>query len=191
MDECPDGAWFVDFAAIDEPALVPQAVASALGIEEGQGGGLNETLVRRIGSKSELIILDNCEHLVSACAELSAALLRACPDLRLLATSREPLRVPGEVAWSVPPLSFPSDDQSYSAEDLLRFESVQLFVDRATKARSDFGLTNRSSKSGSRCLAKCLLLKSVKSPANLWGEAEDSEFLSWSGTSGQVEQQGA
>ena len=102
-----DGVWMVDLAPLADPSLVAQAVASTLGVREQPGRSLTETLSDYLASKKVLLVLDNCEHLIEACAELAEALLRSCPELRVLATSREALGITGEVAWPVPSLSLP------------------------------------------------------------------------------------
>src|SRR5215213_2090616 len=102
-----DGVWLVDLAPLADPALVPQAVASTLGAREQPGRILTEILSDYLRSKKVLLVLDNSEHLIEACAELSQVLLRACPKLRVLATGREALGITGEVAWLVPCLSLP------------------------------------------------------------------------------------
>lgn len=102
-----DGVWMVDLAPLADPALVPQAVASTLGVREQPVRMLDETLSDYFGSKKVLLVLDNCEHLIEACADLAEALLHSCPELRVLATSREALGITGEVDWVVPSLSLP------------------------------------------------------------------------------------
>jgi predicted ATPase len=97
-----DGVWLVELAPLADPSLVPQAVASTLGVREQPGRSLTETLSDYLRSKKVLLVLDNCEHLIEACAELAEALLHSCPKLRVLATSREALGITGEVAWPVP-----------------------------------------------------------------------------------------
>jgi DNA-binding SARP family transcriptional activator len=105
--EFADGVWWVELAALADPALVTQAVASALGVPEQPGRLLRETLLDYLRPKNLLLALDNCEHLVAACAQLVEELLRACPELKLLATSREPLSIAGETTWLTPSLSLP------------------------------------------------------------------------------------
>jgi len=124
-----DGVWYVDLAPIADPSLVPVAMASALGSPEQPGHSTTETLIRFAAARRMLVVFDNCEHLLDAVAELVTALLSACPRLTLLATSREPIGVGGEVIWRVPSLSV--DD-----------EAVELFADRARRARSDFTMTD-------------------------------------------------
>src|SRR5581483_11357002 len=107
LEEFNDGVWLVELAALSEAALVAPAVASALGVVEEPGQPLADTLAGALKPMRLLLILDNCEHLIGACADLVALLLRSVPGLRVLATSREALRVPGEVAWRVPSLTLP------------------------------------------------------------------------------------
>lgn len=100
-----DGVWWVELAALTHPNMVTQAVASVVGLKEAPGQNLSEALSESLRTKEALLILDNCEHLVEACARLVASLLQACPKVKVLATSREPLSLPGETAWPVPPLA--------------------------------------------------------------------------------------
>ncbi|MDQ3965903.1 MAG: AAA family ATPase, partial [Actinomycetota bacterium] len=124
----PDGAWFVDLAPLSEGALVPQAVAAALGVREQPNRPLISTLVNVLREQRVLLVLDNCEHLMGAAAHLAEALLRSCPGLKILATSREVLGAAGEVSWLTPPLSGPDPQQRPTVEDLEGYESVRLFV---------------------------------------------------------------
>jgi predicted ATPase/DNA-binding CsgD family transcriptional regulator len=135
------GAWFVDLAPLGDPALVPRAVLAALGGGERPGQPVGDTLMARLQDDPLLLLLDNCEHLVGACADLVDALLRACPQLVVLATSREVLGVPGEVAWRVPPLSFPDPREPLQPDELLRYEAVRLFVERARLVDPSFALS--------------------------------------------------
>ena len=109
-----DGVWWVELAPLSDPDLVPRALASALGVREVPDRSLTEELVEHLESRKVLLILDNCEHLVESCAALAGTLLRTCPDLRMLATSREPLRVAGETVWMVPSLSLPDPQRGPS-----------------------------------------------------------------------------
>lgn len=124
-----DGAWYVDLAPITDPDLVPVAMAGALGLADQPSRSTTETLIRFVTERRMLVVLDNCEHLLDAVASLTAALLTACPRLTLLATSREPIDVPGEVTWRVPSLSLDDD-------------AVALFFDRARRARSDLHVSD-------------------------------------------------
>ena len=129
MGEFGDGVWYVDLAPITDPDIVPITVARALGLPDQPGRSTMDTLARFIGDHQMLVVLDNCEHQLDACAALVVALLGACPALTLLATSREPIAVAGEVTWRVPPLS-------------LGAEAIELFTDRARLARPDFSITD-------------------------------------------------
>jgi predicted ATPase/class 3 adenylate cyclase len=110
LEEYPDGVWFVELAALADPALVPDAVAAVVGVREEPGRPLTETLAENLRDRRVLLILDNCEHLIGACATLANTLLRHATQLRILATSREVLGVVGEVVWPVPPLGLPEGD---------------------------------------------------------------------------------
>jgi predicted ATPase/DNA-binding CsgD family transcriptional regulator len=140
----PDGVWLVQLADLSDPVMVPQSVASELRVIEQPGRPLLETLSSRLQPMHLLLVLDNCEHLLNACAQLAHSLLSACPGLRILATSREPLHVPGEVRWPVPPLSLPDARNLPSIEDLVGYEAVRLFVDRAEAAVPSFTVTSQN-----------------------------------------------
>ena len=135
-----EGVWWVDLARLSDEALLVNAVAAALQIKEVPGQPLLDTLESSLRDRPLLLILDNCEHIVAACAGLVHRLLLACPSLTILATSREPLGVDGEVTWRVPSLELPGADPGMAS--LSQFESVRLFTDRALRVRSDFRLDN-------------------------------------------------
>lgn len=141
LDEYPDGVWLVEFAPATDPELVPHIVASTLRVHEQPGQPLTETLISYLQGQRALLILDNCEHLVNACASLADALLRACPELHVLATSREVLNVVGEVSRQVPSLGLPGPMNTVNLDAIARSEAVQLFIDRARLVRSDFALS--------------------------------------------------
>jgi predicted ATPase len=142
-----DGVWFVDLSALSDPTLVPKAVASALGVREDPGRPLETVLLTTLGTKHLLLVIDNCEQLVEACAVLIEGLLRECPDVRVLATSRETLNLPGECVVRVPPLEVP--DPARGATEISEVESVRLFLDRVRL--NDPGYT--PSASGSKAIA--------------------------------------
>jgi predicted ATPase/DNA-binding CsgD family transcriptional regulator len=144
VKDSEDGVWLVDLASLADPALVPQAVASTLGVREQPGRMLTETLSDYLGSKKVLLVLDNCEHLIEACAELAEALLHSCPELRVLATSREALAITGEVTWVVPSLSLPDLRHLPAVESLFRYESACLFLERTAAVRPTFTLTEQN-----------------------------------------------
>jgi len=137
----PDGVWLVELAPLSEGALVAQAVATVLGVQEQPDRSLTDALVDFLRAKRALLILDNCEHLVDAVARLADTLLNSCSHLRVLATSRESLNVEGELNWLVPSLSVPSLGQSPRVEELAGYESVRLFVERARHRNPAFSLT--------------------------------------------------
>ncbi|MGN6565727.1 MAG: ATP-binding protein, partial [Thermomicrobiales bacterium] len=139
-----DGVWLVELAAFSDPMLVRQAVARAVGVREQPGRTLEDTLVEALGARHLLLVLDNCEHLIAACAVLIARLLRACPRLHILVTSREALGVPGERVWPVSPLTVPKETSTIALAVLAETEAARLFVARATAARPDFTLTARN-----------------------------------------------
>jgi predicted ATPase/DNA-binding SARP family transcriptional activator/DNA-binding CsgD family transcriptional regulator len=141
----PAGVWLVELAPLSDPDLAPQAVAATLGVREEQGRPLVTTLVEELRAGELLLVLDNCEHLVDACARLADTLLSSCPGLRVLATSREPLGITGEVCWPVRSLSMPDVDYAPAVEQLVGYESVQLFVDRARTRLPGFELTSANS----------------------------------------------
>lgn len=148
LDNFPDGVWLVELASIADPALVTQIVASTFNLRESSGPSLTDVLVDHISTRQILLVLDNCEHLIDACAQITQTLLQKCPDLKILATSREVLGITGEEAWSVPPLSLPEQQpwtNPSNAHDAVKyyeeFESVQLFISRAKSAYSAFRLT--------------------------------------------------
>src|SRR5579871_2549370 len=140
----PDGAWLIELAALSDANLIAKEVASALSIPEQPRRSLTDTLVDALHPKSLLLILDNCEHLLAGAAQLAAVLLGACAGLRIVATSREPLGVSGEVVWRVPSLSAPNLQALPPVEELLGYEAVRLFVERAALSRPGFRLTSSS-----------------------------------------------
>ncbi len=135
LGEYRDGVWLVELAALTDPSLVDETVASALGVGEQGERPIVENVVDWLRPKRLLLVLDNCEHLIDECARLAERLLGAAPELRVLATSREPLAVPGEAVWQVPALAVPT-----SAEHAFESEAAALFVDRAALARPGFDL---------------------------------------------------
>src|SRR3984885_4118771 len=128
-DGAGDGAWFADLAPLRDPDLVAVTVADALGVRLEPGHPVLDTLVAAVGGRSLLVVLDNCEHLIGACAKVADALLRGCPELALLATSREPLGIGGERIYRVPSMRTPADGDN--AEAIRASEAVRLLEDRA------------------------------------------------------------
>lgn len=146
LDAFRDGVWWVDLAELDDARLVPRTVAKALGIPEIPNQEINDTLANFLNSKELLLVLDNCEHMVETSAQLVNHLLSNCPNVKVLATSRESLGIAGEQVSPVPMLSTPDVDAPIAADDLLNFESIRLFVDRANAASPDFVLTRDNSQ---------------------------------------------
>ncbi len=144
MDDYPDGVWFVELAAIADARMVPQAVASVLGIKEEAGRPVSEAVMKAVKDRRLLLVLDNCEHLVRACADLAKEMLQAGPHLKILASSREPLHVAGEASYPMPALAVPDASQTVAAETLMQFEAVHLFVERAVAAQPSFRVTGRN-----------------------------------------------
>jgi predicted ATPase/DNA-binding CsgD family transcriptional regulator len=134
-----DGADLVDLSTATDPALLPVVAAQALGVEDRADTGIEERLVRVLRNQHRLLVMDNCEHLRGHCADLVTAVLGSCPQVVVLATSRESLGVPGEVTWRVPSLAFPWPEHPPAVADLESFEAAALFLDRARGARP--GLT--------------------------------------------------
>lgn len=128
LDAFPDGVWLVEVGSISDPSLVPMSVAQVLGVGERAGTDLTHTLCAYLKSRRLLLVLDNCEHLIEACARLTDSLLTAAAEIRVLATSREPMQLRGEQNVRLQPLSLP--DRNADLEDLARAEAVQLFVER-------------------------------------------------------------
>jgi predicted ATPase/class 3 adenylate cyclase len=149
LDTFSDGVWLVELAPLFDPELVPQSVATALGVHEEVGRSRLATLTDALRARQLLLLLDNCEHVVEACARLAEESLRACPKLRILATSREPLRIAGETTYQVPSLAFPervADREGPPTTDdatrITQYEAVRLFIDRAVVLAPNFAVTN-------------------------------------------------
>ena len=137
-----DGVWLVELAGLTDPQLVPEAVMSALGYITPPGLTPTETLLSVIGPRELLCVLDNCEHLIETAAQLADLLLRRCPGLHMLATSRDVLGVDGEVTWRVPSMTTLDTHRTYGMEELRCCETVQLLIQRARAARPGFDLTD-------------------------------------------------
>ena len=146
LDRFPDGVWLVELAVVSDPALVPQTVASVLSVREEPGTPLIKTLTDYLRAKSLLLIMDNCEHLIGAAAQLVETLLRTCPHLQVLASSREALGIAGETSFRVPALSAPTLQSpalwASDLQSLTQYEAVWLFIDRAVAVRAEFQVTN-------------------------------------------------
>ncbi|HXU66457.1 MAG TPA: adenylate/guanylate cyclase domain-containing protein [Casimicrobiaceae bacterium] len=143
LDDFADGVWLVDLASLTDPRLVAQAAASALGIVEEPGRSLVDTLVRHCAERALLLVLDNCEHLIAACADLAARLLRSTRGVKLLATSRERLNVRGEVVYPLAPLVVPDRRDAGTSTARSDADAVRLFVDRVMAVQPSFEATDR------------------------------------------------
>jgi predicted ATPase/DNA-binding XRE family transcriptional regulator len=141
----PDGVWIVEFAPLLDPLLVPRTTAIAIGLREEPQRPVMDMLSDYLHEKKMLLILDNCEHLLDACTHLINAILKSCPHLKMLATSREPLEIPGEAIYRVPSLGIPNLEQLLNS--FRNFESVELFEERAQLAQFDFSVTLRNASS--------------------------------------------
>jgi len=137
----PDGVWFLELAPLEDPSLVPTLLVSMLRISPQAGASVTDMLKRYFLSRNALLILDNCEHLIGACAQLALELVSACPGLHILATSREALRVPGEAVYRVPSLAVPAAQDLDDPTAQAAVDSVRLFVERGRARASGFDLT--------------------------------------------------
>ena len=136
----PQGAWLVELASLSDPELIPQTVAATFDLRPGPDRPILTVLVDALRSRNLLLVLDNCEHLVAACASLANSLLQGCPDLHILATSREALGIEAERTYLVPSLSFPTPGEKISTENLTKYDAIDLFTRRAKVAVPDFEL---------------------------------------------------
>lgn len=141
LKEFAPDVWWVELAALSDPLLVPQAVASVVGIPERADHTVTVALADALRPKHALLVLDNCEHLLPACVELIEALLHTCPEVHILVTSREALTITGETTWLVLPLRVPDTYELPPIDDLLTYEAVHLFVERARSVLPSFTLT--------------------------------------------------
>jgi predicted ATPase/class 3 adenylate cyclase/DNA-binding CsgD family transcriptional regulator len=144
LDRYPDGVWWVELAALADPALVGETTAAAIGVRPLPGMTSLQAVCRALTAGRALVVLDNCEHLLDACAEAAAALLESCPGVTVLATSRAPLGVPGESDWRVPALAMPKEPALEQVESVSQYDAVKLFVERAVKVRPNFAVTNEN-----------------------------------------------
>lgn len=160
VDRTVDGVWIVDFASLIDPEHVPQAVVSTLGLREEPNEPVLQTLCAYLKTRTTLLVLDNCEHLLTACADLVETIVRACPKITILATSRERLAVPGEHLYTVPVLPTPPESSfvpgatPIDPASLLQYASVRLFSDRAVLQQPDFALTAGNAESVARICRK-------------------------------------
>ncbi len=147
LERYPDGVWWVELAPLSNPELVPQACAQSLEMIKDPNTPYLTALIQHLQKKHLLLIIDNCEHLITACASLAAELLKSCPKLTILATSRELLNLAGESAFRVPSLTLPDSQAALSLDQMNQSEAVRLFVERASQVSSEFSLTQENALS--------------------------------------------
>jgi predicted ATPase/DNA-binding CsgD family transcriptional regulator len=150
LDDFSDGVWLVELAPLTDPALVPQHVAAVLGVRENPGRSVLESLLLFLHDRQVLLVLDNCEHLLDACAQLAEAMLHGSPGLKVLASSREPLGIAGEAVFGVRSLPFPDPDHMPPIEELRDYTAISLFVDRVRLVLSDYQVTDHNAASVAR-----------------------------------------
>jgi predicted ATPase/DNA-binding SARP family transcriptional activator len=141
LEAFPDGVWFIELDRIADPALVAQTAAHTMGLWSVAEVPIMKVMLDYLRAKSSLLIFDNCEHLIEAAAEVGQSVLQACPGVKILASSREALSVPGEMLFQVPPLAVPEQKQLGKFEEWREYEAMRLFVDRARAALPDFQVT--------------------------------------------------
>ncbi len=144
IDDYSDGVWFVELAALADARLVAPAVASVLGVQVEGGRPIVEALVKHVKDRRLLLVLDNCEHLLSSCAELAKQLLRSGANVKLLASSREALHMAGETSYHVPTLTAPDPNSRVGLTSLAQYEAIRLFVGRASAAQPKFQLSHQN-----------------------------------------------
>src|SRR6266487_1641872 len=144
LDRFKDRVLWIELAALNDPTLLPQVVLQTLGLPESPNRTPIDLLPDFFQPKHSLLILDNCEHLIDACARLVSHLLQTCPQLSMIVTSREALNIDGEVAWIVPSLRIPTVQSPSKVSDLNQYDAVQLFVVRASTIASEFALTEQN-----------------------------------------------
>ncbi|MBC3190660.1 LuxR family transcriptional regulator [Pseudonocardia sp. C8] len=142
----PEGAWLVELAPLEDDGLLAQTVAQTLGLHDWGARPPASALADHLADKRMLLVLDNCEHLRNACAELAGVVLRSAPQVRILATSRQPLGLTGEHIYQVPTLSRPGSGQVPPVDSLIQYEAVNLFVARAKAVQPDFALTEEDAE---------------------------------------------
>ena len=141
LGQFSDGVWLAELAPVTDSALIPQTLLSTFSLREDRRRDILDVLIEHLRTKTILLLLDNCEHVIDACAQVSETLLRACPKLKILASSREALGIAGEMAYRVPSLATPNPVNLPSISELEKLDSIRLFVERAATANSNFALT--------------------------------------------------
>src|SRR6185436_9698284 len=142
LHQFSNGVWLAELAPVTDPTLVPQTLLAIFNLREDSHRSPLEVLIDYLRAKTLLLIIDNCEHLIEACAQISEDLLHACPGLKILASSREALGIPGEFAYHVPSLGTPDPADLPPLDKLEKVDSIRLFIERAATAKPGFALTN-------------------------------------------------
>lgn len=150
IDEYTNGVWFAELASVSDPQFIPEAIAHSLSVPNDPSKTADETLSAYLKDKDLLIILDNCEHLIHECSNVVMNILSNSAKVKVIASSREPLQIPGEVVYHVASLTMPAEAKGITAEEALNYESIRLFTDRANLARRDFSLTDRNAETIAR-----------------------------------------
>ena len=144
LSEYPDGVWVVGLAPVTVPEHIDEAIAEVFKIKEQPGSSLVQLIMHYLENKKLLLLLDNCEHLITACSEIVEQILKSATDVTILITSREALNIADELAWRVPSLSFPQNGKELSVNEADRYEAVQLFITRAKNRKPDFHLSEKN-----------------------------------------------
>ena len=144
LESYPEGVWFVELAPLTDPALMPQAVAQTLSLSEEPGKPLVQTVVDFLKTRRLLLLLDNCEHLLDACARFADTVLKSSLHVRILATSREALGIAGEQSYRIPSLALPDTGQAQTVQSVSGYEAARLFIERAVAVQSTFVVTDSS-----------------------------------------------
>ena len=160
------GVWLIDLAPFADPAYTGNVIASILGVKEELNNTILQTLANYLRQKTVLLILDNCEHLLASCALAADTLLRNCPGVTILATSRERLGISGELTYRVPSLSLPVSTQNVTPESILKYEAALIFVERAALHQSSFTVTSRNASS---LISVCVRLDGIPLAIELAG----------------------
>ncbi len=142
-DEFPEGTWFIELGAITDPEYIEAAAADALGVAQPPGRTVREAILEHLAEREALLIVDNCEHLISGAAEFVADLVAAAPRCRVITTSRELLGAGGEVAYGMPSLRMPRRGETPAVADLMQFDAIRLFLERAQSSQPGFVLTDQ------------------------------------------------
>ena len=140
----PDGVWLVELAPVKDPKFIPQAIAAAMGLKEISGRPVEEIVFNVLRESHCLLILDNCEHLIEAAAQTTERILRTCPDVKILASSLEAFKFPGEHQFSVPSLSYPKHRQRIDPSEWEKYDAIRLFAERAKAVSRDFQITEQN-----------------------------------------------